>query len=861
MENRPFDPVCGMRPDPDAARAKGNWLTHEGVDYYFCCAGCKTKFAANPKKFLPSPGADAGSHAPEDCSCSAAPEKARDPVCGMTPYKDVAKAKGNHVRYHDHDYYFCSARCKEKFQNEPERFSESSLPSDAAVSHRAGIHGGNITAGTGSRAPALTRNDNHDRGVPYTCPMHPEVKRVGPGDCPICGMALEPADPTSPQDDGELRDMTNRFKVALALSVPIFLLAMFGEAGTFDTALPPVSREWIEAVLALPVVLWAAWPFFVRGVKGAFSGHANMFTLIGLGVAASFIYSLIALLLPDAIPAAYRGAMGAPPVYFEAAAVIVTLVLLGQVLELRARANTGTAIRALLDLSPKTAHRRTQHGAEDIPLSEVQVDDELLVRPGDAVPTDGAVIEGQSAVDESMITGESVPVEKAAGDSVTGGTLNGQGALVIRATRVGADTMLAKIVSLVAQAQRSRAPTQGLADAVAAWFVPVVVAVAIVAFISWFAAGYSFDYALVAAVSVLIVACPCALGLATPMSVMVAVGKGAHSGVLVRDAASLERFAKADVLIVDKTGTITEGKPKLTAVRAMGAFDDDVLATAAALESKSAHPLAYAIVTAARAKALKLPDVSDFASATGQGLKGKIGGGAVLVGRAEFLQSCGIDTSSLASDAEEQRKSGATAIFIARDGKAIGLVAVRDPLKPDAAALLAALAADGLAITMATGDAEATATVIAREAGLTNVAAGLTPQGKTDLVNGLKAAGHIVAFAGDGVNDAPALAAADVSIAMGGGSDVAIETAGLTLLKGDLAALLRARKLARAAVRNMKQNLFFAFVYNLLGVPLAAGVLYPFTGWLLSPMVAAAAMSFSSVSVISNALRLSRTKL
>jgi Cu+-exporting ATPase len=587
-----------------------------------------------------------------------------------------------------------------------------------------------------------------------------------------------------------------------------------------------------------------------------------MFTLIGLGVGVAFLYSLFALFLPGAIPEAYRGAGGTPPLYFEAAAVIVTLVLLGQVLELRARAHTGAALRALLDLSPKTVRRRIAHGVEDVPLSEVQVGNELVVKPGESVPTDGVVIEGESAVDESMLTGESIPIAKVPGGAVTGGTLNGLGALVVRATAVGADTMLAKIVALVAEAQRSRAPAQGLADKVAAWFVPAVAASAVLAFAVWFVWGPSFDYALLAAVSVLIIACPCALGLATPMSVMVAVGKGAQNGVLVRNAASLERFAASDVLVIDKTGTVTEGKPKLSAVRAIsGASEDEVLTIAAALESKSAHPLAHAIAEGAKARSLVLPQAAEFISITGQGLQGTIGGARVLIGNAEFISGQGIDLAPLAGEAERLREDGATTMFVARSGRAIGLVAAKDPLKADASKLLAALRRSGLAITMATGDAEATAKVIAREAGLDKVAACLSPEGKSDLVKRLKNEGHVVAFAGDGVNDAPALAAADVSIAMGTGSDAAIETAGLTLLKGDLSALLRARKLARAAVRNMKQNLFFAFVYNSFGIPLAAGVLYPFTGWLLSPMIAAAAMSFSSVSVIANALRLGKARL
>ena len=839
MENKAIDPVCGMTPDPEKARAKGNTTRYRDKDYFFCCAGCKAKFEAEPEKYLARAAAPAA-------------EKARDPVCGMTPYKDVAKAKGNYSRYRDADYFFCSAGCKAKFDAAPDKYLAPAPPAASSNGDHEHAHHDHHSMAA-PKPPAAA-----SKSVLYTCPMHPEIKQMGPGACPICGMALEPLDPAAGEDNSEYRDMLRRFWISLALTLPVFALAMLGNV--LDGVLSPILRESVEGVLTLPVVAWIAWPFFVRGWKGAVTGRANMFTLIGLGVAVSFVYSVVALAFPSAIPAVYRGAGMGPPVYFEAAAVIVTLVLLGQVMELRARAGTGAALRALLDLAPKTALRRTAHGNEAVPLSEVVANDELIVRPGDAVPTDGVVVEGESAIDESMITGESVPVAKSAGASVTGGTLNGNGALVMRATRVGADTVLSKIVALVAQAQRSRAPTQGLADRVSAWFAPAVVAIAVVAFVVWMAAGFSFDYALLAAVSVLIVACPCALGLATPMSVMVAVGRGAHAGVLVRNAAALEKFASADTLVLDKTGTITEGKPTVSAViAASGAKEEDVLAVAAALESKSAHPLARAILE--RAKSLAVPEAADFSSVTGRGLSGRIGGQPVLIGNADFLKAAKVDVTPLAADAERLKAEGATVMFVARAGALLGLVAARDVLKTDAKALLAALAADGLKIEMATGDEEATAAVIAREAGLTGVAARLSPEGKSDLVHRLQRDGRVVAFAGDGVNDAPALAAADVAIAMGSGSDVAIETAGLTLLKGDLSALLRARRLARAAVGNMKQNLLFAFAYNSLGVPLAAGVLYPFTGWLLSPMIAAAAMSFSSVSVIANALRLKRVKL
>jgi Cu+-exporting ATPase len=758
---------------------------------------------------------------------------ARDPVCGMTVDVKAAQAAGRCVHHGSSDYYFCGTGCLEKFRTAPEKYLSPAAPEA-------------LPSGT----------------VIYTCPMHPQIRRNGPGFCPICGMVLEPVDPAADHDHAEYSDMRLRFWISLGLSLPVFALAMGGEMHLFGV-LAPMPRAWIEAALSTPVVLWAAAPFFARGWRGAISGHANMFTLIGLGVGVAFAYSLVALLLPGMVPETFRG-MDGTPVYFEAAAVIVTLVLLGQVLELRARTSTGAAVRALLDLSPKTVRRRVAGRVEDVPLSEIRVGDEMAVAPGEAVPTDGTVIAGESAVDESMITGESMPVSKRSGDRVTGGTLNGEGALIVRAERIGADTMLSKIVALVAEAQRSRAPAQALADRVSEWFVPSVVAAAALAFAGWFLFGPApaFNHALVACVSVLIIACPCALGLATPMSVMVAVGKGANAGVLVRNAAALERLAAADTLVIDKTGTVTEGKPVLIAVRALpGAGQDDVLALAASLESRSAHPLAHAIVAGARARSLVLREVTDFSSVTGQGLKGLVAGETILIGRSELLDAQGIEAGPLLAEADALRREGATAMFVARGGRAIGLVAVKDPLKAKARALLEQLHAGGLSITMATGDAEATARVVAREAGLENVAAGMTPESKTDLVDRLKREGHVVAFAGDGVNDAPALAAADVSIAMGTGSDAAIETAGLTLLKGDLGALLRARNLAWAAVRNMKQNLFFAFAYNALGIPLAAGVLYPFTGWLLSPMIAAAAMSLSSVSVIGNALRLRAVRL
>ncbi len=751
-------------------------------------------------------------------------QQARDPVCGMSV--NPASAKGGRVTYRGKDYFFCSHGCAAKFCAAPEKY---------------------LTDTPQPKKP--TPSD-----VIYTCPMHPQIRQQGPGFCPICGMALEPAAPGAEADETELHNMTRRFWIGLTLALPVFASAM-GREMLHVSPQTQALLQWLEFAFSTPVVLWAAAPFFVRGWAGFRNLHPNMFSLIALGVTAAYGSSTATMIL---------GLNATTPVYFEAAAVIVVLVLLGQVFELRARTRTGAAVRALLDLAPKQVRRRTPTGEETVPLRVVAKGDVLIVRPGESVPVDGVVVEGESAVDEFMLTGESLPVTKAPDAKVTGGTLNGQGMLVMRAERVGADTMLAKIVALVAEAQRSRAPTQALADAVAAWFVPTVIAVAIAAFAAWYFFGPapSFGFALLAAVAVLIIACPCALGLATPMSVMVSVGKGAQAGVLVRDAQSLERLASADSLVIDKTGTVTEGKPKVIAIRAAeGATENDVLALAAALEAKSAHPLAQAIELAAKERALTLPVIEKFESVTGQGLKGISGGKIVLVGRPELLVSNGIDPAPLKGAAETLRGEGATAVFVVRDGRLLGIVAAKDPLRAKARELLTELRKDGMTITLATGDAETTARAVAKEAGLDNVAAAQTPQSKAELVRKLHADGHVVAFAGDGVNDAPALAAADVSIAMGTGSDAAIEAAGLTLLKGDLSALLRARRLARAAVANMKQNLFFAFVYNAIGIPVAAGVLYPFTGVLLSPMIAAAAMSLSSVSVIANALRLRSVKI
>ena len=694
----------------------------------------------------------------------------------------------------------------------------------------------------------------------YTCPMHPEIVRDAPGFCPICGMSLEPT--VASLDDGpnpELIDFTRRLIVSAAFSVPVLILSMGELVGlNFPMWLGPWFG-WIELVLASPVVLWAALPFFQRFWASLVHRSPNMWTLIGLGVGAAYLFSVAAVLAPQLFP---MGEMG-PPIYFEAASVIVALVFVGQVLELRAHDATGKAIRALLNLAPKTARRVADGREEEVPLDEVVVGDLLRVRPGEAVPVDGEVSEGESDVDESMLTGEPVPAEKSAGAVVTGGTLNGSGTFVMRATAVGAETRLSQIVALVGSAQRSRAPIQDLADRVAAWFVPLVVVIALVSFAVWLGITHDFAQALVAAISVLIIACPCALGLATPMSVMVATGRGAHAGVLVKDAKSLEGFARVDTLIVDKTGTLTAGKPTLDQVVPDKGIDEGwVLAVAAALESGSAHPLAHAIATGAVERSAKVLEVTGFKSITGKGVGGDLRGTAVALGNRAMMDQVGAPVSeAFAKLQTDHAAKGRTAMFVAEGGKIIGLVTVSDPIKPGAKAAIEALRADGVEIVMATGDAKGTAEAVGRELGLTRVEAGMTPESKHELVVSLQKAGKRVAFAGDGVNDAPALAAADVGIAMGTGADVAIESAGITLLKGDLSGAMRARKLASATLRNIKENLWFAFGYNAIGIPIAAGVLYPLTGWLLSPMIGAAAMALSSVSVIGNALRLNRVHL
>jgi P-type Cu+ transporter len=778
-------------------------------------------------------------HADDQGSCGHAPAKpshAIDPVCGMKV--DPATAK-HRFSYGGENYVFCCAGCRTKFEADPQMY----------LARR--------NAGPGAKIPEA------QPGAIYTCPMHPEVRQVGPGSCPICGMALEPETVTlDDKPDPELVDMTRRFWISLALTLPLVVLDM-GPHLSGRHWLDPQLSNLIQLGLATPVVAWAGWPFFVRGWNSVVSRNLNMFTLIALGTGVAWLYSLVAVTAPQLFPPAFRDAHGTVAVYFEAAAVITTLVLLGQVLELRARAKTSGAIKALLGLAPVTARRVTPHGDEDVALEAVHVGDLLRVRPGEKVAVDGVIVEGRSSIDESLVTGESMPLTKAAGDKVIGGTLNLSGGFVMRAEKVGKDTLLARIVEMVARAQRSRAPIQRLADQVAAWFVPAVIAVALAAFAAWalFGPEPRFTYALVAAVTVLIIACPCALGLATPMSIMVAVGRGARSGILIRDADALQRLETIDTLVIDKTGTLTEGKPKVVGIHAAFGFDEaETLRLAASVERASEHPLGAAIVAAAGARNLGLGEVRDFESPTGRGARGLVDGRDVVIGNAAYLGERGIDAGSLKPAAQARREHGATVIFVGVDKRAAGLIAIADPIRPTTPEALRALSADGIRLIMLTGDNATTARAVARQLGIGEVEAEALPEQKSAFVERLRTAGRKVAMAGDGVNDAPALAAADVGIAMGGGTDAAIESAGVTLLRGDLRAILAARNLSRATMRNIRQNLAFAFAYNAAGVPIAAGVLYPVFGILLSPMIGAAAMALSSVSVIANALRLARLK-
>lgn len=773
----------------------------------------------------------------------------KDPVCGM----DVDPTKSPHTSsYAGVTQHFCSAGCKAKFDANPGQYSANPSDDHFHHAHVAGHHH-HATSATLSVVPA---------GTIWTCPMHPEIRQDGPGACPICGMALEPLIATAETGPSpELKDMTRRFWIGLVLALPVFILEMGSHlVPALHHLVPQHISVWIQFVLATPVVLWAGWPFFERGWASLVNRKLNMFTLIAMGTGVAWSYSVVALLAPDIFPAAFRSADGMVAVYFEAAAVITVLVLLGQVLELRAREQTSGAIRALLNLAPKTARRIGTDGVEtDVAVEDVMIGDRLRVRPGETVPVDGLVEEGRSSLDESMITGESMPVTRSAGDRVVGGTMNQTGALVISAEKVGRDTMLSRIVQMVADAQRSRAPIQRMADQVAGWFVPLVILVAALAFAGWAIWGPEprFAYGLVAAVSVLIIACPCALGLATPMSIMVGVGKGAGLGVLIKNAEALERLEKVDTLVVDKTGTLTEGKPAVTAIVAADGFaEDQVLRLAASVEKASEHPLALAIVAAADDRGIDVPAVREFDSPTGKGAMGLVDGQRVTLGNAAFLSEKGIEAAALSIRADALRADGATAIYIGIDGKAAGIFAIADPVKATTPAALKALHHEGIRIVMLTGDNRTTAEAVARRLGIDNVEADVLPDRKASVVERLKAEGRIVAMAGDGVNDAPALAAADVGIAMGSGTDVAIESAGVTLLKGDLTGIVKARRLSEAVMGNIRQNLIFAFIYNAAGIPVAAGLLYPVTGWLLSPIIAAAAMALSSVSVIGNALRL-----
>jgi len=768
-----------------------------------------------------------------------------DPVCGMVVDPSGAKSRAQH---NGQSYYFCCSGCKAKFQADPTQFANPTAKSAPSVPSAAS-------------APVA-------QGTIYICPMHPQIRRNEPGHCPICGMALElEGIPDIEGASPELKDMTRRFVIGAILATPIFVLEMGGHLRLLkmNHLVSMAASMWIQFALATPIVLWCAWPFFQRAWASVLNRSPNMFTLIALGVGASYSYSLVATFAPGLFPQGLRQHGGLIPVYYEAAAVVTVLVLLGQVLELRARAKTGGAIRALLKLAPKTARRIGADGHDDeVPLAQIHVGDRLRVRPGEAVPVDGSVTEGASSVDESMVTGESMPVEKAAGAKVIGGTINGTGALIVAAEKIGADTMLSRIVHMVAEAQRSRAPIQRLVDVVAAWFVPAVMAAAILAFAAWiiWAPAPALGLAVVAAVSVLIIACPCALGLATPMSIMVGVGKGASAGVLIKNAEALERFEKVDTLVVDKTGTLTEGRPRVTAVVAAAGFDESaVLSFGASLEKSSEHPLAAAILAATWERKIALQEVANFTSITGKGVTGTIGDRRVAVGNAALLKDHGVVSADLEAHAEALRKDGATALFVAVDGKPAGIIAVADPIKAKTMTALDSLRREGIRIVMLTGDNRTTAQAVAAKLGITEVEADVLPDRKNAIVRRLKSEGRVVAMAGDGVNDAPALAEADVGIAMGTGTDVAMQGAGLTLVKGDLAGIGRGRALSRATMRNIRENLVLAFVYNVVGIPVAAGVLYPAFGLLLSPIIAAAAMSLSSVSVIGNALRLRVTKI
>ncbi len=878
QEKAKIDPICGMTVDP--TRAAGQY-DYKGTTYYFCSASCLERFRADPEKALnkkplnlittPSSRKPLPMMQPTE-------KGERDPVCGMTV--QPATAAGKHV-HQSKTYYFCATRCLEKFRAEPEYYltpleqrtlKPASVPSDGGTTYVCPMDPEVSQKGPGACPKCGMALEPEDVTVlptrtEYTCPMHPEIVQAEPGSCPICGMALEPRTVTVEEANPELVDMTRRFRQSVVLGAPILAL-MISDMLPGQPLQHLVSGRalvWFQFLLATPVVLWTGRPLFERAWSSIVSRHLNMFTLIGLGTGAAYLYSVAATLVPGMFPDSFRAHGGELAVYFEPAVAIIALVLLGQVLELRARSRTSSALKALLGLAPKTARViRSDGREEDIPLEQVQVGDRLRVRPGEKIPVDGAVLEGSSTVDESMVTGEPIPVEKQSGNKVVGATVNGTGSLVMRAERVGRETLLAQIVRMVSEAQRTRAPIQRLADLVAGYFVPIVIVVAIITFAIWafFGPEPRMAYALLNAVAVLIIACPCALGLATPMSIMVGTGRGATAGVLIRNAEALETLAKVDVLVVDKTGTLTEGKPRLMAVAPLPDFSEtDLLRLAAGLEQSSEHPLAAAIVSGALDRGIVPAKAQDFRSLTGKGVTGTVEGRVVSVGTARFLSESNIETTALSAQAEPLRLEGQTVMFAAIDGKPAGLLGVADPIKSTTPEAIDLLHKEGLRIVMLTGDNRVTAEAVGRRLHLDDVRAEVLPDQKTAVVKQFQSEGHTVAMAGDGINDAPALAQAHVGIAMGTGTDVAMESAGVTLVKGDLRAIARARRLSRGTMRNIRQNLFFAFVYNTLGVPIAAGVLYPFVGVLLSPMIASAAMTFSSVSVIANALRLRQLDL
>jgi P-type Cu+ transporter len=876
------DPVCGMTVDASKAAAS---IEHEGTLYHFCCKGCAEKFNDEPRKFLSPSRKPAGATATVQTGefhNLPANTRERDPVCGMSvdPTKPAAT-----LTHEGSTYCFCCQGCADKFKADPQKYvtsrAASQTESGRAQSKQKSESPYGVTyicpmdpevrqsvPGACPKCGMALESDVPITGAKtvWTCPMHPEVVRDQPGACPICGMALEPQSISARQDDNpELRDMSHRFWWGVLLGVPLVAIAMLHMVGPWTHTFSPQMVAWIEFLLATPIVLWAGRPFFERGWASVKFRSPNMFTLIAMGVGVAYLYSAVATIAPQVFPESLRRPHGQPAVYFEAAAAIIVLVLLGQVLELKARSRTSSAIRALLDLSPKMARLMRDDGSEyDVPLDHVTVGDKLRVRPGEKIPTDGTVVDGLSSVDESMITGESIPTEKRSGDKVIGSTVNGTGWLLIRAERIGSETVLAQIVRMVSTAQRSRAPIQRLADRVAAYFVPAVLAVAVITFVVWLVVGPEprLANAIVNAVAVLIIACPCALGLATPMAIMAGTGRGARAGILIKNAEALETFQKVDTIALDKTGTLTQGKPEVMSVAAFaGETEERIVRLAASLERGSEHPMAAAIGDAAEANGLRLIQPDGFRSLTGKGVVGTVAGHDIAVGNERLLEDLDIDAAELKSQAENLRLNGQTVVYVAVDGRAAGLLGIADPVKPEAADAIRDLQKQGVRVVMVTGDSEATAAAVARQLGITEFEAGVLPDHKADVIKKLQQEGRTVAMAGDGINDAPALAQAHVGVAMGTGTDVAMESAGFTLLKGDLLALVHARRLSRAVMSNIKENLFFAFVYNSVGVPIAAGILYPKFGILLSPIIAAAAMSFSSVSVISNALRLRNVKL